>query len=158
MIYIEIVGLNEAGKSTLARSLKYTLGERARLVSVSLAEITLSAARSVVVTESLSPLTRAFAYMSAHCEAYDTIAAGIDGIDYLIGDRGYACFYTYQSECPPQVIDELWSIAMRGIFADLLVFIDTPVEICQQRIARQRNPQRWTPSPYLFMKMCERGI
>ena len=148
MIYIEIVGLDGAGKSRLAWSLKHHLKERARLISVSMAEITLSSARSVVISDSISPFTRALAYMSAHSEAYDKIASDLDaGIDYLIGDRGYACFSAYQHQCPVEVIDALWSIAMRGIYPDLLVFIDTPVLMCQERIARRRNPSALDKKP-----------
>ena len=164
MIYIEIVGLDGAGKSSLARSLVYDLGARARLISVSLAEITLKAARSAVTSDSISPITRAMTYMSAHSEAYDTIASDIDtGIEYLIGDRGYGCFYAYQSECPAEVIESLWSIAMRGLFPDLLVFIDTPVWLCQARISRRRNPSELDTKPAAFheavreryLKFCE---
>ena len=151
MIYIEIVGLDGAGKSSLARSLVYELGDRARLISVSMAEITLKAARSVVTSDVISPITRAMTYMSTHSEVYDTIASDIDtGIEYLIGDRGYGCFSAYQHECPAEVIDQLWTIAMRGIFPDLLVFIDTPVRMCQARISRRRNPSELDTKPAAF--------
>ena len=97
MFYIEIVGLDGAGKSSLARSLVYKLGDRACLISVSMAKI-----------------TRAFTYMSAHSEAYDIIASDIDaGIDYLIGDRGYACFYAYQHKAGSEVIDRLSEVIDR---------------------------------------------
>ena len=151
MIYIEIVGLDGAGKSSLARSLVYDLGDSARLISVSMAELTLDAARRVVTSDDISPITRALTYMSAHSEVYDTLASDIDaGIEYLIGDRGYGCFYAYQHQCPSAVIDQLWSIAMRGLFPDLLVFIDTPVSLCQQRIARRRNPSELDTKPAAF--------
>jgi len=151
MRYIEIVGLDGAGKSSLSRSLVYHLGDSARLISVSMAEITFAAARSVVSSDAISPITRAMAYMSAHSEAYGTIAADIvSGIDYLIGDRGYGCFFAYQHQCPSGVIDQLWSIAMRGIFPDLLVFIDTPVSVCQSRISRRRNPSALDTQPAAF--------
>lgn len=164
MIYIEIVGLDGAGKSGLARSLVYDLGDLARLICVSMAELTLKAARSVVTSDSISPITRAMTYMSAHSEAYDTLAADIDTcIEYLVGDRGYGCFFAYQHQCPSEVIDHLWSIAMRGIFPDLLVFIDTPVSICQSRISRRRNPSELDTKPAAFhesvrkryLKFCE---
>ena len=150
MIYIEIVGLDGAGKSSLARSLVYELGDRARLICVSLAEITLKAVRSVVTSDAVSPITRALTYMSAHSEVYDTIASDLDRIDYLIGDRGYGCFSAYQHQCPSEVIDQLWSVAMRGIFPDLLVFIDTPVRLCQARISRRRNPSALDTKPAAF--------
>lgn len=148
MLYIEIVGLDGAGKSRLAWSLKHHLKDRARLISVSMAGITLSAARGVVTSDAISPVTRAMAYMSAHSEAYDKIVFDLDaGIDHLIGDRGYGCFYAYQHHCPVEIIDALWSVAMRGIYPDLLVFVDTPVSMCQERIARRRNPSALDKSP-----------
>ena len=151
MVYIEIVGLDGAGKSSLARSLVYDLGDRARLISVSLAELTLKVTRSVVLCDSISPITRAMTYMSAHSEAYDTIASDIDaGIEYLVGDRGYGCFSAYQHECPAEMIDQLWTIAMRGLFPDLLVFIDTPVRMCHSRISRRRNPSALDTNPVAF--------
>ncbi|MDE0554970.1 MAG: dTMP kinase [Candidatus Poribacteria bacterium] len=147
MIYIELVGLDGAGKSRLAWSLKHHLGDRARVISVSMAEITYSVARRVVMRDAISPVTRAIAYMAAHSEVYDKIASDLDAIDYLIGDRGYGCFSAYQHHCPVEVIDALWSIAMRGIFPDLLVFVDTPVLLCQDRIARRRNPSALDKKP-----------
>lgn len=148
MFYIEIVGLDGAGKSRLSRSLVYHLGNRARLISVSMAEITLLSARCVVTSDAISPVTRAMAYMSAHSEAYDKIAFDLDaGIDYLIGDRGYGCFSAYQHQCPAEIIDALWSISMRGIFPDLVVFVDTPVLMCQERIARRRHPSALDKKP-----------
>ena len=110
IIYIEIVGLDGAGKSRLSYSLVDHLGDRARLMSLS------------------------------------------RNVDYLIGDRGYACFYAYQPECPAKVIDQLWTIAMRGLYPDLLVFIDTPVWLCQERIARRRNPSVIDKQPASFHK------
>ena len=150
MLYIEIVGLDGAGKSSLARSLVYDLGDAARLISVSLAEFNLEAARRVVTSDAISPMTRALTYMSAHSEAYDIIASDLDGIDYLIGDRGYGCFSAYQHQCPAAVIDQLWTVAMRGIFPDLLVFLDTPVRLCQSRISRRRNPSALDTKPVAF--------
>lgn len=151
MFYIEIVGLDGAGKSSLARSLVYKLGDRACLISVSMAKITRDAARLVTTDKHISPITRAFTYMSAHSEAYDIIASDIDaGIDYLIGDRGYACFYAYQHKAGSEVIDRLWSLAMRGIYPDLLVFLDTPVWLCQERISRRGNPSEMDRKPASF--------
>ena len=165
MFYIEIVGLDGADKSRLAWSLKHHLGDSAMVISVSMAEITYSSARRVMSCDSISPVTRAIAYMSAHFEAYDTIASDIDvGIDYLIGDRGYGCFYAYQFECPVEIIDALWSVTMRGLYPDLLVFVDTPVLMCQNRITRRRRkpsafdkkPVSWhEPVHDRYVSFCE---
>ena len=122
MIYIEIVGLDGAGKSGLARSLIYHLGDGARLMQICQAEVTRDVVGLVSTREVVSPMTRAFGYMAAHSEVYDIISPDLDSIDYLIGDRGYACFYAYQYQCAAKVIDQLWTIAMHGIFPDLLVF------------------------------------
>lgn len=146
MIYIEIVGLDGAGKSSLARALIHHLGDGARLMQISQAEV----ARLVSTSEVVLPMTRALGYMAAHSEVYDIISSDLDGVDYLIGDRGYACFYAYQYECPSEVIDQLWTIAMRGIYPDLLVFLDTPVWMCQERIVRRRNPSVIDKKPASF--------
>ena len=150
MIYIEIVGLDGAGKSRLSYSLVEHLGDRARLMSLSGAQKTRDVVRRVSVSDSVSPITRALVYMAAHSEVYDILSSDLDRIDYLIGDRGYACFHAYQSECPAQVIDQLWSIAMRSLFPDLLVFIDTPVWLCQERIVHRRNPSVIDRKPASF--------
>ncbi|MDE2674711.1 MAG: hypothetical protein OXH65_06340 [Paracoccaceae bacterium] len=103
MLYIEIVGLDGAGKSRLSRSLVYHLGDRARLISVSMAEITLVSARRVVTSDAISPITRAMAYMAAHSEAYDLLVSDVDaGIDYLIGDRGEVLIL--DGSCPPNIL------------------------------------------------------
>ena len=150
MIYIEIVGLDGAGKSKLARSLRYELGDRARLLHVSMADFTYDLARVVSTSESVSPVTRALGYMAAHSEVYDIISSDLERIDYLIGDRGYACFYAYQHQCPAKVIDQLWTLAMRSLFPNLLVFIDTPVWLCQERIVRRHNPSVIDKKPASF--------
>lgn len=148
MIYIEIVGLDGAGKSRLVWSLKHHFGDCARMISVSMAEVTYSSACRVTTSNAISPVTRAIAYMAAHSEAYDKIASDLDaGIDYLIGDRGYGCFSAYQHRCPVEIIDALWSVAMRGLFPDLVVFVDTPVLMCQERISRRRNPSALDKKP-----------
>lgn len=150
MFYIEVVGLDGAGKSRLCRSLVWKLKDRARCIHVSLAEITREAASLVATSDVVSPLTRAMTYMASHCEAYDRIAADLDSIEYLIGDRGYACFYAYQYLAGSDVIDSLWSLAMRGIYPNLLVFLDTPVWLCQERIARRSNPSVMDKKPASF--------
>ena len=33
-------------------------------------------------------------------------------------------------------------MAMRDLFPDMLVFLDTPVWLCQERIARRRHPSK----------------
>lgn len=138
MVYVEVVGLDGAGKSRLAVSLVHALGDCARLMQICQAEVSRDVARQVSISASVSPITRAFGYMAAHSEVYDRIAPDLNSLDYLIGDRGYACFYAYQHECPSEVIYDLWTIAMRGLFPDLLVFLDTPVWLCQERIVRRR--------------------
>ena len=150
MVYVEIVGLDGAGKSRLSGSLAHHLGDCARLMHISLAENTCDVARIVSVSDSVSAITRAFGYMAAHSEVYDILSSDFDSIEYLIGDRGYACFHAYQYQCPAKVIDELWSIAMRGLFPDLLVFLDTPVWLCQERIVRRRNPSVIDKKPASF--------
>lgn len=155
MIYIEVVGLDGAGKSRLCWSLFETLGARSRLIHVSQAELTRETARLVTTDNNISPQTRALAYMTAHSEAYDRISSDLDGVEYLIGDRGYACFYAYQYCVGSQVIDNLWSVAMRNLYPDLLVFLDTPVWLCQERIVRRCNPSEMDKKPRLFTDLCE---
>lgn len=150
MLYIEIVGLDGAGKSRLSRSLVREFGDCARRIHVSQSKIMRDAVRRVTTGDNISPLTRAMVYMSAHSEVYDSIASDLERIDYLIGDRGYACFHAYQYQCPAEVIDQLWSIAMRGLYPDLLVFLDTPVWLCQERIARRGNPSEMDRKPASF--------
>ena len=150
MIYIEIVGLDGAGKSSFARSLVKQLGDRSRLLHVSQATITRNAAKAVATSDAISPMTRAMVYMSAHSEAYDRIVPNLNEVDYLVGDRGYACFYAYQYQCPSDVIDRLWSMAMRDLFPDILVFLDTPVWLCQERISRRRYSSEMDRKPASF--------
>ena len=39
---------------------------------------------------------------------------------------------------------------MRGIYPDLLVFLDTPVWLCQERISRRDNPSEMDRKPASF--------
>lgn len=140
MRYIEVVGIDGAGKSRLCRSIAYKLGERARLIRLSLADQTYAAVQLVSSCESVSPMTRILTYMAAQSEVYNKLVSNLEGIDYLIGDRGYACYHAYQYGVGATVIDELWTIAMGGLFPDLLVFLDTPVSMCRERVARRKYP------------------
>ena len=150
MKYIEVVGLDGAGKSRLCRSLAYKLRDRARIIGVSQAKVTRKAVRLVSRCEDVSPLARLLTYMSAQSESYDKIASDLDSVSYLIGDRGHACLHVYQHCVGSQVIDDLWDVAMRGFFPDLLVFIDTPIAVCQERLARRRNLSLIDQKPACF--------
>ena len=140
MFYIEVVGLDGAGKSKLCHSLIYKLGDQARLLHVPSKNMLTTPVVRQVSRESVSPDTRLLTYMAGYSEAYDKLVCQSDPFKYLIGDRGYACFYAYQIECASENIDALWSFAMRGIFPDLLVFLDTPVSKCRSRVFGRRNP------------------
>lgn len=150
MLYIEIVGLDGAGKTRLSKSLVCLLGSRARRIHISQADITRHAARLVTTCDAVSSTTRILTYMAAHAEAYDR--ATLDNIDFLVGDRGYACFYAYQYQAGSDVIDNLWSLAMRNHFPDLLVFLDTPVHECQERIASRKHTSEMDTRPIDFHK------
>lgn len=138
MLYIEVVGLDGAGKSKLCNSLIYKLGDQARLLHVPSKDLLTTPVVRFVSREPVSPETRLLTYMAGYSEAYDKIVCQSDPFQYLIGDRGYACFYAYQFECYIEDIDALWSIAMRGTFPDLLVFLDTPVSMCRSRVSGRR--------------------
>ena len=138
MYYIEVVGLDGAGKSKLCRSLIYKLGDQARLLHVPSKGMLTTPVVRYVSRESVSPETRLLTYMAGYSEAYDQIVCQSEPFKYLIGDRGYACFYAYQFECYIEDIDTLWSFAMRGTFPDLLVFLDTPVSMCRSRVSGRR--------------------
>ena len=150
MRYIEIVGLDGAGKTHLSKSLVCLLGSRARRIHISQADITRRAASLVTTCDKVSSTTRILTYMAAHSEAFDR--ATLDNIDFLVGDRGYACFYAYQYQAGSDVIDNLWSLAMRNHFPDLLVFLDTPVRECQERIARRKHASEMDTRPIDFQK------
>ena len=139
MFYIEVVGLDGAGKSKLCHSLIYKLGDQARLLHVPSKNMLTTPVVRHVSRESVSPNTRLLTYMAGYSEAYDKLVCQSDPFKYLIGDRGYACFYAYQFECAAENIDALWSFAMRGIFPDLLVFLDTPVSKCRSCVVGRRN-------------------
>ena len=59
-------------------------------------------------------------------------------------------FSAYHYECDSDIIDYLWSIAMRGIFSDLLVLLDIPVKLCQAilRVGVIHQIQDTKPSSY----------
>ena len=150
MRYIEIVGVDGAGKSSLCRALKWKLGDRAYVMHVPSRDLSTSEVVRYVSRQSVSPVPRVLTYMAAYSEAYDIFqSANHTCIDYLIGDRGYACLSVYH-EASAEVIDELWAIAMRGLFPDLLVFIDTPVSMCRDRISRRRKTSDQDTRPVAY--------
>ena len=151
MKYIEIVGIDGAGKSRLCRALRSQLGNRAAPISLSMvSDATAQVVQSVSTDEGVCPVARCLTYMAAHAEVYDKIEPRLDTVDFLIGDRGYACFYAYHHEVTSSSIDELWRVAMRGIFPDLLVLLDTPVEVCQHRISQRHYPSMIDQKPAVF--------
>ena len=149
MHYIENGGLDRAGKAHLSKSLVFLLESHTAYPCLSIGHHTARCQSGNNMQCNIANNTH-LAYIAAHAEAYDR--ATLDNIDFLIGDRGYACFYAYQYQAGSEVIDNLWTLTMRNHFPDQLVFLDTPVRVCQERIARRKHASEMDTRPIDFHK------
>ncbi len=62
---------------------------------------------------------------------------------HVICDRYYLSFLAYQSHLLPDGWDWLWQLNARNWRPDLTIFLQSPPEVCMERIRRKFEPERY---------------
>lgn len=62
---------------------------------------------------------------------------------HVICDRYYLSFLAYQSHLLPDAWDWLWQLNARNRQPDLTIFLQSPSEVCMDRIRRKFAPERY---------------
>lgn len=139
--YIVLEGLDGSGKTTQHEKLLNLFGPKAIGVREPGGTPMAEQIRNLVKDKSLerSPNTNAFLFSAARADLVDTIirpniAHGLT----VIADRNWLSTIAYQSAegFDTVEIEKLSQIATQEFFKpDLIIFIDTNVKICQERLA-----------------------
>ncbi|HSX28800.1 MAG TPA: dTMP kinase [Candidatus Saccharimonadales bacterium] len=146
--YIVIEGLDGSGKSTQQQRLLHTLGDQAIGVREPGGTPMAEAIRTLIKDGSIprAPRTNVFLFSAARAELTDTIIRPAIGAGkHVVADRNWLSTVAYQSAEGVSNMDEIYQLckaATEELFTpDLLIFIDTPVKICWQRLQKRGSTQ-----------------
>jgi dTMP kinase len=144
--YIVIEGLDGSGKTTQHKKLLEYLGETARGVREPGGTPMGEAIRTIVKDASLPrlPRTNVYLFSAARVELIDeVIRPAITAGQHVVADRNWLSTVAIQSSEGVENIDEIYQLCKlaTGEFfvPDLLIFIDTDVSSCRQRLTERGN-------------------
>lgn len=150
--FVVLEGLDGAGTTTQVRLLQAALerrGERCRATAEPTAGPIGTLIRSVLAgQEAMTPCSLALLFAadrSEHLYAPGGIVAALQGGSYVASDRYLFSSLVYQSLGCPE--DYIAALNARFPLPRRLIFIDTPPQQCQQRIAGRRRRELFDHLP-----------
>ena len=150
-MYIEIEGIDGAGKSTQAELLKIhfnSLGMNS-IVIKELDSTEFSKQVKKILSADIANNARAemFLFLSCKCQVYSQlIKPSLDSGKIVIGDRGAGSFISYNSSVlamKRDALNDLLNICSFGNKPDLTILLDIPVEVARDRIAKKIEQSRF---------------
>lgn len=138
-----VVGLDGCGKTTLVnRIMKYLEGKEIPFKKCSM--FPQGHLREAILSDGpVSPVQELLITKALHLQAYVDIEKAFEEVPIVLLDRCYACAYAYQgfgSELLNE-LERLDRIAPPRLEPDIIFFLDTPIEVCEERM-RIRNEDK----------------
>lgn len=136
-MFIVIEGIDGSGKSTIAQQLKKVLQAKNKTVALS-SQPTHWLKKNPVDLTQLSCLEHIALFSADRGFDQSMLAMEIDQYDYVIRDR-YA-LSTYAYNCCSELELAVYEGLNRNIIEpDLTIFIDSPLDICLDRISKRKS-------------------
>ena len=142
-LLISVCGLDASGKSTLVdRLMKHLKNQEIPFKKCSM--FPQGHLREAILSDGpVSPIQELLITKALHLQAYEDIEKAFDEVPIVLLDRCYACAYAYQgfgSELLNE-LERLDRIAPPRLEPDIIFFLDTPIEVCEERM-RIRNEDK----------------